>query len=291
MSVFVVGSLHLDVIVQTPHLPREDETVTGSAVTYAFGGKGGNQAVAAARMGAATAIAGCVGQDAFAETLRAALAAAGVEAGQVRTVPGPSGMSVALLQPDGSYGAVIVSGANLLIDPDEIGLPASARILVLQNEIPETVNLALASRARAAGLRILLNAAPARPMAAALLALTDILVVNRVEADDLAGRKVDPAEAAAGLAALGPRAVILTLGADGLVLHDGEPVRILARAVSPVSTHGAGDAFIGALAARLDAGETLVDAARFAALAAALHVATPPPERTAITPAMVAAFP
>lgn len=290
MSVFVAGSLHLDVIVQTPHLPREDETVTGSAVTYAFGGKGGNQAAAAARMGAATAMAGCVGQDAFADTLRAALASAGVEASQVRTVPGPSGMSVALLQPDGSYGAVIVSGANLLIDPDRIELPANARLLVLQNEIPEAVNLALANRARAAGLRVLLNAAPARPMASAMLALTDILVVNRVEAAALEGSPADPADAAAALATRGPRTVILTLGADGLVLHDGGPVRIPARPVKTVSTHGAGDAFIGALSARLDAGETLLDAARFAALAAALHVATPPRQRPAITPAMVTAF-
>ena len=289
MSVFVAGSLHLDVIVATPHLPREDETVTGTAVSYAFGGKGGNQAVAAARMGARCAMAGCVGEDAFAARLRAGLTGAGVDASQVRSVPGASGMSVALLQPDGSYGAVIVSAANLLIDPAAIVIPAEARLLLLQNEIPADANRRLAARARAAGLRVILNAAPARAPDPALLALTDILVVNRVEAADLLGDPApEPRAAAVALAVRGPRAVIVTLGAEGLVLHEDISEFIPARPVTPVSTHGAGDAFIGALAARLAAGAALPVAARFAAAAGALHVATPPEVRATITPAMVA---
>ncbi len=289
MSVLVAGSLHLDVIVATPHLPREDETVTGSEVTYAFGGKGGNQAVAAARMGARCAMAGCVGEDAFAARLRAGLTAAGVDDSRVQSVPGPSGMSVALLQPDGSYGAVIVSAANLRLDPAAVGFPPEARLLLLQNEIPAAANRALAARARAAGMRVILNAAPARAPDPDLLALTDLLVVNRVEAADLLGDPgPDPGSAAAALAALGPRAVILTLGARGLVLHDGQATAIPAHRVRAVSTHGAGDAFIGALAARLAAGATLSAAARFAAAAGALHVATPPAERATVTPAMVA---
>jgi ribokinase len=289
MSVFVAGSLHLDVIVATPNLPREDETVTGSSVSYAFGGKGGNQAVAAARMGARCAMAGCVGEDAFAARLRAGLTGAGVDASQVRSVPGASGMSVALLQPDGSYGAAIVSAANLLIDPAAIVIPAEARLLLLQNEIPADANLRLAARARAAGLRVILNAAPARASDPALLALTDILVANRVEAADLLGDPApEPRAAAAALAGRGPRAVIVTLGAEGLVLHEDVSEFIPARPVTPVSTHGAGDAFIGALAASLAAGAALPVAARFAAAAAALHVATPPEARATITPAMVA---
>lgn len=288
MSILVAGSLHLDVIVATPHLPREDETVTGSAVTYAFGGKGGNQAVAAARMGASCAMAGCVGEDAFAARLRAGLTEAGVDATRVRSVPGASGMSVALLQPDGSYGAVIVSAANLLVDAAAVTFPAGARLLLLQNEIPAEANRALAARARAAGLRVILNAAPARAPEAGLLALTDILVVNRVEAADLLGDPApEPRAAAAALAGQGARAVILTLGAGGLVLHDRSTEHIPAFPVTPVSTHGAGDAFIGALAARLSAGAALPAAARFAAAAASLHVATPPAERAIITPAMV----
>ena len=291
MSVLVAGSLHLDVIVATPHLPREDETVTGSHVTYAFGGKGGNQAVAAARMGARCAMAGCVGEDAFAARLRAGLTEGGVDASQVRSVPGPSGMSVALLQPDGSYGAVIVSAANLLLDPAAVVFPPGARLLLLQNEIPAAANHALAARARAAGMGVILNAAPARAPDPDLLGLTDILVVNRVEAADLLGDAgPDPEPAAAALAARGPRAVILTLGAGGLVLHDGQARVIPAHPVRAVSSHGAGDAFIGALAARLSAGATLPEAARFAAAAGALHVATPPEARATVTPAMVAAL-
>jgi ribokinase len=290
MTVFVAGSLHLDVIVETPHLPREDETVTGRGVTYAFGGKGGNQAVAAARMGAHTAMAGCTGDDAFATTLRAALSRARVDAAQVRTIPGPSGMSVALLQPDGSYGAVIVSAANLALDAASVTLPPGTRLLLLQNEIPEPANLALAVRARAAGVMVLLNAAPSRALNPALMTQTDILVVNRVEAADLLGEDTDPLTAAQRLAALGPRAVILTLGADGLVLHDGATTHIPAHKITAVSSHGAGDAFIGALAARLAADAPLPEAARFAAAAAALHVATPPPDRAAITPARVTAI-
>lgn len=291
MTVFVAGSLHLDVIVDTPHIPREDETVTGQGVTYAFGGKGGNQAVAAARMGARVAMAGCTGDDAFATTLRAALAAARVDATQVRTVPGPSGMSVALLLPDGSYGAVIVSAANLALDPAAVTLPPDTTLLLLQNEIPEPANLALATSARAAGITVLLNAAPARAMNPALLAATDILIVNRVEAADLLGHDIDPMIAAPRLAAHGPRAVILTLGADGLILHEGgTTTRLTAHAITPISSHGAGDAFIGALAARLAADTPLADAARFAAAAAALHVATPPAQRATITPATVLSF-
>lgn len=290
MTVFVAGSLHLDVIVDTPHLPREDETVTGRGVTYAFGGKGGNQAVAAARMGALTAMAGCTGDDAFATTLRAALTEARVDATQVRTVPGPSGMSVALLQPDGSYGAVIVSAANLALDPSTVTFPPDTRLLLLQNEIPAAANRALATRARAAGITVLLNAAPARAPDPALLAATDILVVNRVEAADILGTDAPPMQAAPRLAALGPRAVILTLGADGLVLHDGTTTHLPAHRITPISSHGAGDAFIGALAARLAGGAPLPEAARFAAAAAALHVATPPEHRATITPESVAAL-
>jgi ribokinase len=282
-----VGSLHLDVIVTAPHLPREDETVTGSAVTYAFGGKGGNQAVAAARMGARVAMAGAVGDDAFAARLLAGLA--GVDATGVRVVPGPSGMSVAIMQPDGSYGAVIVSGANLAIDAGAVEVPPDARVLVLQNEVPEAVNLSVARRARAAGVTVVMNAAPARAMDAGMLQLVDVLVVNRVEAEALAGSR-DPAAAAQALAALGPGRVIVTLGAGGLVLCDGAVTAHPAREVAVVSSHGAGDAFIGALAARLDAGEGLADAAAFAQGAAALHVSSAVAARGEITAERVAAF-
>ena len=290
MSVFVCGSLHLDIMVTAPHLPRVDETVTGQAVSYAFGGKGGNQAVAAARMGAQVAMAGRVGSDRFGDSLLKGLAEAGVDATQVLRDEGASGMSVAIVQPDGDYGAVIVSAANLATDPDRVSLPADARVLLLQNEVPGAVNLSLAAKARARGCLVLLNAAPARPMAAALLAVVDLLVVNRVEAEDLLSAPMDPLKAVASLSRLGPRLVCLTLGADGLVLWDGVATKLSADPVTAISSHGAGDAFIGALAARLDAGDKLPDAVSFAQAAAALHVSTPVPDRALITQTAVRAL-
>lgn len=291
--ILCAGSLHHDVIVDSPGLPRLDQTLAGSAVRYSFGGKGGNQAAAAARAGAEVHMAGAVGSDDAAILLRTALDQVGVRRSGVQTHPGPSGMSVAISLPDGSYGAVIVSGANLLLRPDAVQFPRDCAVLMLQSEIPEAANLALARRARAEGARVILNAAPARPVAADLLTLTDLLVVNRGEAADLLHRQeagLDPARAAADLAQLGPAAVIVTLGGEGLVLYqDGQQERQAARPVKVVSTHGAGDAFIGALATAWAGGATLPEAAAFGQAAAGLHVSTAPDERSAIDAAMIRA--
>lgn len=291
MSVLVCGALHLDLLVSAPHLPVLDETVTGSTVTHTFGGKGGNQAVAAARMGARAHMAGRVGDDGFAAELLAGLDAAGVGREQVCAVPGASGMSVAIIESGGAYGAVIVSGANLAND-GRITLAPDCTSLILQNEIPAAANLEAAARARTAGVRVILNAAPARPETNALLSLTDLLIVNRVEAVQLLGQTdlPDPLSAASRLAALGPAQVIITLGGEGLILHDVNSRHMAAPDITPVSTHGAGDAFIGALAARLDHGDSLAAACTFAQKAAALHVATLPETRAAITPAQVETF-
>lgn len=279
--ILVCGALHLDVVVTALRLPRLDETLAGQGVSYPFGGKGGNQALAAARMGASVAMAGRVGDDAFAATLLAALDAGGVDRSLVQQGEGPSGMSVAIVDASGGYGAVIVSAANLLIDPGRIEVPSGTTHVLLQNEIPEAVNLAVAAKARAAGARVILNAAPARAMPAALLSLTDLLIVNRVEAGDLVA---GPPEAAAqALAARGPGAVIVTLGAEGLVLWDGALTMLPAHRVKVVSTHGAGDAFVGALAAEWARGGDLRRAAGFGQAAAALQVSTPPEARGAIT--------
>ena len=291
-DILVAGSLHLDVMVTAPHLPRLDQTVAGQGVSYVFGGKGGNQALAAARMGAQVAMAGAVGSDGFAETILAALDAGGVRRTRVRHVQGPSGMSVAIVDASGGYGAVIVSAANLMIDA-ETPFPPGCRMLILQNEVPEAANLRLATRARTAGLRVILNAAPARVLSADMLPLVDLLVVNRGEAADLLGQveaDLDPARAAQALCALGPHAVIVTLGAYGLAGSgpDG-PFAQAAPAATVISTHGAGDAFIGAMAAEWLHGTPLPQAARFGQTAAALHVSTPPDRRAAITEAMVRA--
>jgi ribokinase len=282
-DVLVCGSLHLDIVVHAPHLPRPDETVVGEAWDQICGGKGGNQAVQAARLGAKTAMIGRIGRDDFGQRLLANLDRAGVDRSEVATDPeAGSGMSVASIDAQGDYGAVIVSGSNLAIAPAAIAPSwqrlGGARVLVLQNEVPHDVNLAAAKTARVAGAIVLLNAAPARATGADLLDLVDVLVVNRIEAEMLSGQSVtDPASAGAALPSLGAerRAVIVTLGAGGLILAEpgATPVAIDALPVKPVSTHGAGDCFIGALAYRLAKGEPLATACRFANIIAGNFVA------------------
>ena len=277
IDVAVVGSLHLDIMVQAPRLPGRDETLIGSSWHYKCGGKGGNQAVAAARFGARTAFGGQTGKDDFGERLRANLVAAGVDTSHVGIDPTQgSGMSVAISEETGEYGAVVVSGANLTIDAEAIATRWqalwNAKVLLLQNEIPEAVSLAAAREANRSGARIVLNAAPARAMSQALLDLVDVLVVNSVEAAMISGED-DPALALAVLHSPA-RDVVLPRGGEGLMLmtRDGARTDIPALPVKLVSAHGAGDCFCGALAARLAGGDDLITACRFANEAAGRFV-------------------
>lgn len=271
-DVIVCGSLHLDIMVKAPALPRLDETAVGSSWSRQCGGKGGNQAVQAARAGARTAMIGRVGADDFGQALTGNLARAGVDLTGVSTdLHLGSGMSVAILQDDGDYGAVIVSGANLAIDPDAIvGLwqqLGGAKVLVLQNEVPNLVNVAAAKIAAGSDAVVVFNAAPARRLTDNLLDLVHVLVVNRVEAGELSGLAVhDFVSARLALPKLqGPsRSVVVTLGGQGLLVAPvvGEVVEIAAVPVKVTSTHGAGDCFVGMLTARLAAGDSLVDGCR-----------------------------
>lgn len=298
--VSVVGSLHLDILVDAPRLPLRDETLAGRAWSRKCGGKGGNQAVAAARFGAATAIGGRIGNDDFGKALRAHLEAAGVDASCVGTDPlAGSGMSVAIQDPSGEYGAVIVSGANLAIDAAAIVRDWAslwcANVLMLQNEVPEAVNLAAAKAAREAGCRVMLNAAPARSLPVSLVAFVDILVVNRLEAGQMAGHALRNAEevgrAAEALRRPG-QDLVITLGRDGLHLTTaaGAVTRQSAFAARVVSAHGAGDCFCGALAARLAAGDDIESACRFAQAAAALFVAATPEQQMTLSADQVHAY-
>lgn len=280
MRVVVCGAIHHDLVVRASRMPRLDETLAGQSVAYSFGGKGGNQAVAAARMGADVAMIGRIGTDPAASGLRAALAAAGVDHLGVLAVEGPSGMSVAILLPDGGYGAIIVSGPNRGMVPDDLVLPDGPMILLLQNEIPQHVSLAAARRARSAGGMVIFNAAPAGPIDPELLVLVDLLIVNRLEAEDLCGAPATPEALAKGLIARGAPSGIVTLGGAGLCLWD--PASMVRQAAFPatvLSTHGAGDMLVGALAAALGRGMALIDAATFAQAAASLHVAAAPEAR------------
>lgn len=290
VEILVVGALHLDVVVDAPGLPRLDETLVGTDVDYRFGGKGGNQAVAAARMGARVAMAGAVGEDAFADRILTALDDAGVDRQAVVQRPGSSGMSVAITDPEGDYGAVIVSGVNRDMRAEDVSLDGGVAILLLQNEIPETVNVDLATRV-GDQTKLILNAAPARPPHPELFRQINLLVVNRIEASDLTGKR-NPEAAAQALMALGPKTAIVTLGGDGLVAatRSGRLLRLAGHRVPVVSTHGAGDAFVGALAARLAGRDDLEDALSFAQAAAALHVSAPVAEQRRISPKDVTRF-
>jgi ribokinase len=281
-DIIVCGSLHLDIMVDAPTLPRVDETAVGTAWAYKCGGKGGNQAVMGAKLGSRTAMIGRIGADDFGARLTAHLDTAQVDHREVGIDPkAGSGMSVAIVKSNGDYGAVIVSGSNLALDPDDAAKAfarlGGAKILILQNEIPDPVNVAVARAARASGARVILNAAPARPLSAELDALVDLLVVNRIEAGMLSGLEVNAAEdATAALAALGQthRDVIVTLGGAGLVVgKKGQKSQFIpATPVSVVSTHGAGDCFIGALARSLAQQAPLEQAAEDASRIAARFV-------------------
>ena len=281
-GVLVVGSLHYDIMLTAPGLPRWDETMVGQSWAPKFGGKGGNQAVAAAQAGVACRMLGAVGDDAFAPFLRQGLRAGGVEDRFVTTVPGVgSGMSVALCGPTGDYAAVIVSGANLAIDPaqlDNSALWDGVQVLVLQNEVAPALNLAAAHAARSRGLRIVLNAAPAREMPAGSAALIDVLIVNAVEAEMMGAAPVGELPSALRAARIlgeACRTVVVTAGAQGLAAFSaaGQEFVIPAQKVVVQSSHGAGDMFTGTLAAALAKGDDLYAACEMASAAAAAHVA------------------
>lgn len=280
--VLVVGSLHHDIMVETDRLPRADETAVGHRWYPKFGGKGGNQAVAAQAAGARARMFGAVGVDSFGAFLLEALDKGGVDRRFVRQIDGAgSGMSVAIQDAAGDYAATIVSGANLLLDPrdlDESLLWDNVAILVLQNEVAAEINLAAARCARARGVKVVLNAAPAREVPRALRSAVDVLVVNAVEAEMFGSDPVvglPSALAAAAHLAAQYDSIVVTAGSHGVAIWTLEDAQITLAApkITVASTHGAGDCFTGTLAAAMAMGQSLEDAGRTASEAAAAHVA------------------
>lgn len=288
--VTVFGSLHYDIAVFGPDRPRQGETVTGSAWHPKSGGKGGNQAVAAAQAGVSTFMIGAVADDDFGRFLLANLKRKQVDAHFVRCDPvtthGKStGMSVAIFDAQGDYGAVIVSGANLTLGDHDVtaaaDLLARTTVLVLQNEIPDVANVAAARAVRLAGGRVLINAAPARVLSTDLQQLIDIIVVNAIEAEMLSGIPVletlhGALDAARQLLA-SFNEVVVTAGGAGVAYasRSGAEIILPAVQVKVESTHGAGDMFIGAMAAALARGSSMEAALQTANKQAADLVATP----------------
>ncbi len=280
-QVYVIGSINLDLVAFAERLPTRGETVGGQAFARLPGGKGANQAVAAARAGAETVMVGALGDDLEGRFLRGALAEAGLVLDQVETVTTPSGVALIVVG-GGDNQIVAIPGANAAIDPARLAaLPLQPGDLCLtQMETrPEVVAAAL-RRARACGARALFNPAPALPAAAELFALADLLILNETEVRAFSGRPFDtaalPASLAAAAAGLGLRpeqTLVVTLGAAGAcALSDGRVVTAPGRPVPVVDTTGAGDCFCGYLAAGLAGGAPLDRALARANGAAALAV-------------------
>ena len=284
-DVVVVGSINMDLVVRTARLPEPGETVTGKSFAAIPGGKGANQAVAAARLGAKTAMIGCLGDDAFGAELRRVLALDGIDCRAVREVAKvPTGVALIEVDDAGRNHIVVVPGGNGRLEVADVRaneeLLARARAVVLQLEIPLETVAYTAARARALGKLVVLNPAPAQPLPQELLSAADYLVPNEIEAAALTGRRVDsPAaaeEAARGLRAQGARNVIVTLGAAGVVSVTASEVRHHpARSVRAVDSTAAGDTFIGGLCAALVEGRSLDRAVAFAQAAAAISVTRP----------------
>jgi ribokinase len=276
-SVAVVGSLNLDIVVPVPRHPSPGETVLGGDIFRNPGGKGANQAVAAARLGQPTAMIGRVGRDEEGSVLVAALESADVDASGVARTPGvATGMALITVDQRGENAIVVSPGANSRVTPEDVdaaqGILRSARVLLLQLEIPIE---AVVAAAGAASGTIVLNPAPARFLPRSLLGSIDVLVPNRSELAILAGAAAEPVDAdqVARLAARvqGPKAMVVTLGAAGaLVVEGGRTDRVPAIPIEPVDTTAAGDAFCGALADALARGRSLGEAARWAVRAAAV---------------------
>lgn len=276
--IVVFGSLNVDFVTRVARLPGEGETVSSGDYAVLPGGKGANQALAARRAGAEVALVGAVGDDAFAPLALVELAKAGVDLSRVRKVAAPTGAAFIAVDETGRNQIVVAAGANAHARASDLdGLSAPTGILLVQRETPETETLAALRWARAQGCRTIVNAAPSAGFSAEMMALSDFLIANEHEIADVADAPdATPEATARGLARAGGTAIVLTLGAEGALLAQGERIaRAKVLPVRVVDTTGAGDAFCGAFAAALDSGRNPEAALAFACVAGSLTCETP----------------
>ncbi len=263
-KVVVIGAANADLVVQVDRRPVGGETVKGSDLMVMPGGKGANQAAAAAMLGGDVWFLGCVGRDNHGDLLRESLSGAGVNVSGVADADTPTGSAIVMVTPDGENSIIVTPGSNRLVTPallrDFEPVWADASLVVMQLEVPmESVEF-MAAECRRRGIRFLLNAGPAAPLPDEVLAACDPLVVNESEAEFLLGEPLsaDPLDLARRLLQTGPRSVVMTLGSAGsLAVTPDETTRRLAQRVRAVDTTGAGDAFVGALATVLASGGDL----------------------------------
>lgn len=282
LPIVVLGSLNMDLVVDASRAPAAGETVFGRQLTFVPGGKGANQAVAAARMGGNVAMAGRVGADEFGEQLRRGLAESGVDVAHVgRAADAVTGTALILVEDSGQNRIVIIPGANATLTPSVVesvgALIDQAEVLLVQLEIPFSVVAWAVERASATGTRVILNPAPAQKLPDGFTAKIDYLVPNEIEAALLTGIDVvDIASAALASQAMrrqGAKHVLITRGANGVLIDDPQGIRTHpAPRVHAIDTTAAGDTFIGALATALTEGKDLDAAAVFAVQAASLSV-------------------
>jgi len=275
----VVGSINQDFVLRVEHRPKPGETVIGAELALFPGGKGANQAVAAARLGAEVAMLGRVGEDTFGANLVTNLRENSVDTWWVEAISdAPTASAFITVTPDGENAIVFSLGANHSFGPEDIEAASEdlkeARVLVAQLEVEVDAVERAAHIVTEAGRRFLLNLAPPGEVPDALLCLSDPLVVNEHEAAFLLGEDAqDPEETARKLLDLGPSSIVVTLGAAGAILAAGDSTRrFSAPEVEAIDTTGAGDAFVGALAARIAEGASLEEAVPYAVLAGAIAV-------------------
>jgi ribokinase len=276
-AILVIGSLNADLVVRAPHFPAPGETISGEDLAIIPGGKGANQAVAAARQGTSVAMVGRVGSDSFGPTLTKNLQHNNVDISHIITDPESTGTAIIVVDAYGQNSIVLSPGANGKVTPADVDAVSfqGADMLLLQLEIPLETVIHAASVAHQNGLRVILNPAPARQLPDSLLADVDILVPNESELQLLTGMPVtdtDSAKTAAKtLLAKGVKTVIVTLGANGALLVTGEQTaHIPAFNVDVVDTTAAGDAFIGGLVAASLKGKSLEEAVRYGNASGAL---------------------
>ena len=280
--ILVVGSSNTDMIIRLDRIPRPGETLLGGEFATAAGGKGAHQAVGAARAGGSVTFVARVGRDMFGEQAVAGFVQDGIDVKHiVRDAAAPSGVALIFVAKDGENSIAVASGANGKLAPADVlkaqSVFADAAVLVMQLETPLATVQAAADLAAKAGVRVILNPAPARPLPAKLLKRVSILTPNETEAELLTGIKVDDeasaAKAAAQLRKLGVETVIITLGARGAFIAEAAGNQLIPGfKVKAVDTTAAGDIFNGALSVALAEGRPLADAVRFANAAAALSV-------------------
>ncbi len=280
--VIVVGSANVDFVVQTPHIPRPGETVLGHHFVMAMGGKGANQAVGAARLGADVIFVARVGRDIFGDQCIEAYHTEGINTEYItHDDQEATGVALIAVAADGENSITVASGANMRLLPEHIAAAgeaiARADVLVMQLEVPVETVLAAAGIARQHGVRVVLNPAPARTLPGDLLRLVDVLTPNRIELAQLAGisegqvRQLSEEQLGQVLLGLGVKQGVITLGAQGALVADSAGVvHVPAFPITPLDTTAAGDAFNAGLAVALGRGGGLVEAARFASACGAL---------------------